>query len=244
MFKILELLDMSDLAQKLQHVSFSEASHLPEPSTADEPVAGILDRFEGLMQKSMALDVQGPGTFIPSTGSEAKLMSSACYAQASTVKRGSELRINIDKLAGFDLSSPLYPLRWLSRLSSVGSTSSDTAEHGAEEEEFLKDFDNAVLVRWIAHFPNVVANCLRNSEPALIMSYVQNIISQLSDSYEEDEEITASGPEHARFLACIGVVVSNALRLLKIIQYVIVHSMMFRPLTWRRNRTRDSGVFI
>jgi arginyl-tRNA synthetase len=211
--KILELLDMGDLASKLQHVPFNESSHLPEFCDPDEPLVHILDRCEEAIQKSVAARSSQLLPILASNGEASNLTASAFYAQASSVRRTAELKFDIEKMTSFEPGTALYFLQWSARLSSIEMPMPDLEQ---EQEHYLDDVDNAVLLRWLAHLPEVVKSAFRNSEPTTLFAYLGNVINQLAECYEEDESIAAASTEHRQFLGAVGIVISNVLRLLGI----------------------------
>ena len=221
--KILELLGMEDLAKKLHHVSFNENSQLPEPSSPGESLDTILDRFEDTIGKSVNLDVQRLGSLCSGTANSKAVVKATCFAHASSIKRTGELKFDMTKLTAADASSPLYPLAWFARLSTVNSAVAPVeAENDAVgEQDYLDDYENAVLLRWLAHYPGVVQNALRNLEPSMLMHYLGNLTGQLSDAFDDDEEVIASNAEHSKFLQAVGIVIANSLKLLNITQYVV-----------------------
>jgi arginyl-tRNA synthetase len=213
MFKILEMLDMTDLAGKLQHVAFNESSHIPKPSSADESLDLILNRFEDLFQASAA-DSARP--LFQKGGAMSNLAISACYAQVSNVKRTSELKFDMPMLASLDTPGPLSALEWLVRMTSIPLVRTEDGHD--DKEHYLDDYENAVLLRWLAHYPDVIQGTLRTLEPATILHYTGSPAAQVDDSFEGDD-IVASSQEHAVFLNAVKIVLSNALKTLKITRY-------------------------
>jgi arginyl-tRNA synthetase len=214
--KILELLEMGDLASKLHHVSFNEASHMPEPSDPNQPLHEILDKCEESIQRSLTSNSKQATLLVTNVNATNNLTASACFAQASSVKRTSELKFDIEKMASFEPGTALYLLAWLGRLSAVTAKPIMPVDSDDGHGHYLDDFDHANLLRLLAHFPDVVNASFRALEPATIMTYLGNVTAQLVECFEDEEMISAKDEGHLQFLKSTSAVLSNGLRLLGI----------------------------
>lgn len=216
--KILELLEMSTLGDKLDHVGFAEGSAIPASLVAGEPIDAILDRMEDHMRQNLELEASKLKGLPLGYLTEKTLAATACYSLASSVKRATELKATADSMIGFGPGLVMYPLVWLGRLSELSGTEEEFVKD--EEENYLDDDDTAILLRWLAHYPAVVQASFRTAEPAVVMSYIGTVTSHLADAYDEDEKISPVSFEHLRMLVAVRTILANALELLKIIRYV------------------------
>ncbi|KIW06531.1 arginine-tRNA ligase [Verruconis gallopava] len=211
MTKILELLEMCELAGKLEYVWFNENSHLPEPAEPGDTLVQVLDRCEEAMAKSLEANGRELAPLLAQTPTPRYLTISALYAQASSAKRGSELKFEIDRLTSAQPGTALHLLNWIARLAGVPTRADSLADEVVENEQKLDD-GYAALLRWPALYPNIVRSSFRASEPAILITYLSAITDQLSDIFEDDEEITAESIPDRQLLEAVRIVLSNGTR--------------------------------
>jgi arginyl-tRNA synthetase len=237
-FKILHLMGFTDLADKLQHVSFSDKSYLPKSGDHEQTLASILDRCEDALHKAVVADPQKLAQL--RSFSPAELCTSTMFAHVSSVKTLAELVFDVEKLASFDSSPGPELLAWLSSLSSTknldvdftglsindskgsaektGLPETDDADSSPKPEEVArkKIEARAALLRLLVHYPEAVdaAFKAKTPEPSVIMAYLMNITSCLSVCVDDQTNIIPENQMQRQLFQATRIVLENGLKLL------------------------------
>ncbi|KAM5371199.1 hypothetical protein ACJZ2D_008119 [Fusarium nematophilum] len=182
LFTALELMDLPDLRDKLQHVNFGAIQGLE-----GKLLGGILDRCEARMREALTTQ-QGEGAAESISG---EAVISALLAQDMAGKRIHGYAFEPEKMTSFGFHSGLMLQVCRARLTAlVDEVRTDEVEGAEADYAALGDDDSADLLRIMAQFPDVVSATYKTLEPHTMLGYlykVMDCLSQILPRPEEDE---------------------------------------------------------
>ncbi|KAJ4380084.1 hypothetical protein N0V86_004393 [Didymella sp. IMI 355093] len=220
LFKILEALDLKELATKLQHVRFSEASKMSAALGKRYKPQAILDASEDAMRGLSEADEEKAGLLGVLGGSERAtntLGISALLLQEAATRATSVHAFDTSAFASFKSSAGPELQFWYTKVCSLLSGHTATTELADDQFEALADEDRANLLRVLAQYPEVVNATFQSLEPSGIVTYLTAITEQLPDLLEdEDDKIDISAGSVA-LLEATRIVLQNGLRLLGVV---------------------------
>ena len=217
LFKILEALDMKDLAGKLQHVRFSEVSRMGTALGKGYKPQAILDACEEAAKTLPDVDADKTVSLINSEQAMKASAISALLVQELSTRATSIHAFDTGALASFkpgtgpDLQSCYTKVCALLR----GQTAS--AELVDEQFDWLADEDQANLLRVLSQYPEVVNATSQSLEPAGVVTYLTAITEQLSDCLEEEEDKIDISPGFVALLEATRIVLQNGMKLLGVV---------------------------
>lgn len=218
LFKLLELMELSDLVAKLQHVSFNEVSRMSDQLGHGHHMLGeILDRCQSAMEhwleenKAMGVEL----------GNAGNLSVAALFTQELSVRRGHEHAFDLSRMTSFDRGTGPNLRSWCSKLREILKTKADQQDASDEDFTSLEEDDEAInLLRLLVQWPDIVQSVFKASEPSKalepsnLMIHLANVASQLSICFEDN--LTASGLNPAQLMLyhAANIVLSGGSRLL------------------------------
>jgi arginyl-tRNA synthetase len=218
--KVLEALDMKELAGKLQHVKFSESSKLAATLGKGYKPQDILDACEEAMKSlpeadSGKLDLMGKLDQVTEG-----LATSALLVQELSTRSTSAHVFDTNTMASFELGSGPDLQYWLTKLRLLLKGVESAAEPSDEDYEALAEEDQANLVRVLAQYPEVVKATFNSLEPAGVVTYLASVTEQLAECFGEGEGTGASEedavltPGLAALYEATAIVLENGMKLL------------------------------
>jgi arginyl-tRNA synthetase len=217
LFKILEALDMKDLAAKLQHVRFSEVSKMSAALGKGYKPQEILDASEDAMKGLSEADEEKSGSLGASQQATKTLGISALLLQEAATRHTSVHTFDINEFASFKPSTGPELQYWYTKVCSLLNGHAASAVLADDQYEALADEDRANLLRVLAQYPEVVNATFQSLEPSSIVAYLTAITEQLPDLLEdEDDKIDISAGSVA-LLEATRIVLQNGLRLLGVV---------------------------
>lgn len=215
--KILKLMDMSDLADKLHHVHFNKGN---DKHGQGHMLSDILDESQSSMLESLNSNAEKAAGFSDSEGSAAALGISAILAQVLLAKRAADHPLDISKATALSRGTGPELQYWHAKLGAIVnteiplvSTFSDDEFKPLEEEKYTE------LLRILAQYPNVTSAAYRSLEPSTILFYLTSITDQLPISLETDEEVQddlSLTTAEVAFFETVRQVMENGMKLLGI----------------------------
>ncbi|OCT47696.1 Arginine--tRNA ligase, cytoplasmic [Cladophialophora carrionii] len=208
LFRTLELMgdEYHDLAQSLQHVNFGPVRGLsPQPGSSGLLLGDILEQCQEVMQESLKAD--GNDDFFQSYGINGDGASTdagefarlALISQELSTKRSATLNFTLGADEKIGALADNYPglrvQRWLDNLRSKvqGDEVQQSLEHGDLDYTFFKEEEPyADMLKLLARFPISVRHAFDKLEPAIILSYLVQVIDMLPSVWDEDENNTGS----------------------------------------------------
>lgn len=216
LFKILEALDMKDLARKLQHVRFNEVSKMAATLGKGYKPQAILDVCEEATKAIPDADAD-KATVLGSSERVVKTLGiSALLAQELSTRATSIHAFDTGAFASFKPGTGSDLQFWYTKVCALLSGQTARAELEDDEFESLADEDQANLLRVLAQYPEVVNATFHSLEPASIVTYLTAVVEQLSDCLGEDDDNSDISAGFVALLEATRVVLHNGMRLLGI----------------------------
>ena len=220
LFKVLEALGLKDLANKLQHVKFSEASKMANTLGKGYQPQRILDTCEEAME-GLSDANESKCTLLGSSPQIKKaLATSALIVQELSTRSTSVHSFDTGALANFKLGSGPDLQYWLKKLCLLLEGSTTTHELSDDDNAELAEEDEANLLRVLAQYPEVVHATYNSLESSGIVTYLAGVTEQLSELFGEDEDENSDDhdlaltPGRAALYEATKIVLENGMALL------------------------------
>lgn len=217
LFKILEALDMKDLAAKLQHVRFSEVSKMSAALGKGYKPQAILDASEDAIKGLAEADAEKAALLGGSEQATKVLSISALLMQEATTRTTSVHAFDTGALASFRPSTGPELQFWYTKICALLSGHSASAELADDQFETLADEDKANLLRVLAQYPEVVNATFQSLEPAGIVTYLTAVTEQLPDLLEDEDDKIDISPGSVALLEATRIVLQNGMKLLGVV---------------------------
>jgi arginyl-tRNA synthetase len=217
--KILELLNMSDLAHKLQYVRFNKGSQTAHGHMPDD----VLNQCQNAMHESLKANPDKAALLDDTEHTVTALGISALLAQELSLKRErpSHYDFNFDKMTSFESGTGPDLQYWYVRLCSMlKATSFDLSNFSDEDftpmEEEMYLYNE--LLRILAQYPDITSSAYKSLKPAIVLRYLAEITDQLSFCIETEKgpEESSLTPGEAALLESTRQVLENGMKLLGI----------------------------
>jgi len=211
--KVLELLDMKELADKLQHVQLSEKSALvdklgPENATLE----GILFRCHQATFKSLQSSQNKAAALENTEQVTATVGVSALIAQELSTKRLHEHIFDLSSMASVEPATGLS-LRWLhAKLLNTIANCPKEADITGKDWAKLED-DEINLLRLLIQWPDIVQSAYRSLEPSGVVAYLRSISCDLISCFDKLGNPGNLSPAHASLFRASHIVLESALQL-------------------------------
>jgi arginyl-tRNA synthetase len=188
LFKVLEVMGMPEVARKLEHVSFSDVSHMLEKSGHGHQPHAILDKCEISMLEALKGIDEKPVMLGTSKDAAKTIATNAVLAQELGTKRASDHSFDIKAMTSFKPGSGLYIQYWYARLRSLLRVNLHHSELPNEEYGELNDEAHTSLILKLGQFPEIVSAAYKSHEPVGIVTYLLGIIEDLSHFLDDNEK--------------------------------------------------------
>ncbi|KAF9692333.1 hypothetical protein EKO04_009422 [Ascochyta lentis] len=217
LFRILEALDMKDLASKLQHVRFSEVSRMAATLGKGYKPQAVLDECERAMNALPDVDADKAALLGSSEQTNKTLAISALLLQELSTRATSIHAFDTSALSSFKPGTGSDLQFWYTKVCTLLGGQTASADLTGDQFESLADEDQANLLRVLAQYPEVVNATFNSLEPAGIVTYLAAVAEQLSDCLGEDEKDGDISPGLAALLEATRIVLQNGLKLLGVV---------------------------
>ncbi|EXJ59904.1 hypothetical protein A1O7_04051 [Cladophialophora yegresii CBS 114405] len=207
LFRTLELMgdEYHNLAQSLQHVSFGPVRGLsPQSASSGLLLGDILTQCQEVMQES--LKAEGNDDFFQSYGingdgaltDASEFARLALISQELSTKRSATLNFTLGTDEKIGALADNYPglrvQRWLDNLRSKAKLQGGEARRSLEHEGLdytlfteEESYSYADMLKLLARFPICVKHAFDKLEPAIILSYLVQVIDMLPSVWDEEE---------------------------------------------------------
>ncbi|KAI4951345.1 hypothetical protein J4E91_004055 [Alternaria rosae] len=215
--KVLEAMDMKELANKLQHVKFNEASRMAATLGKGYKPQGILDACEEAMAALSEADAEKLEVVGGLSNVREGLATSSLLVQELSTRLTTTHAFDTGAMASFKLGSGPDLQYWLAKLRGMLKDTDAAAELSDEDYEMLAEEDPANLLRILAQYPEVVNATYRSLEPAGVVTHLASVTEQLAECLTEDAEGDQDAkvtPGLAALYEATSVVLENGMRLL------------------------------
>ncbi|CAN9362366.1 unnamed protein product [Alternaria alternata] len=221
LIKVLEALDMKELASKLHHVKFSEVSKMAATLGRGYKPQGILDACEEAMTAFSEADAEKLETIGGLDDTKEGLATSALLVQELSTRLTTTHAFDTSTMASFKLGSGPDLQYWLAKLRLLLKGAESAAKLSDEDYKSLTEDDPANLLRVLAQYPEVVNATYHSLESAGVVTYLSSVTDQLAECLAEDEDEDAEGdkdtkvtPGFAALYEATAVVLENGMKLL------------------------------
>ncbi|KAM0487572.1 hypothetical protein ACHAP7_002090 [Fusarium lateritium] len=217
--KTLELMERSDLADRIQHVSFAKINGLPEELKGATLLSDYLDGCRSMVHASLeeeeedAFHVDKPVKSVDLLGLAGLFMQDHIHKRTTSYASDPKKMVPLEGESGAAIQNCYARL---SKKLASGPTSFDyeTLDYSSLEEE-----DYAELLRILLQYPDAAHGSFRTLEPSFIVVYLLRLVDQLRLTLEDDDEkdwTELDTASEARFALYENTrqVFENALRLL------------------------------
>jgi arginyl-tRNA synthetase len=220
LFKILELMGLKDISDKLQHVSFSDGTQIPKAAdNHEQTLADVLYQCEASMQKAVEEDPQKLQQL--QSVSSAELCTSAFFAHVSSVKNAVGLTFDAEKLASFEPTTGPDLVAWYTSLSAIKERDPDLSDLSVDDTNTLFNEAHSNVLRLLIHYPEVVESAFKSSDPAIIMTYLASVVARLGLCIPDRINILPLTRTRDQLFEATRIVLENALRLLGIVARLV-----------------------
>lgn len=184
LFKILELMDMCDLASKLQHVHFSNVSKMSEKLGNDHTLDEILDQVHNATRDSLEMHPDMASILGQSENAISSIAISALVAGELSTRRAQDHAYEVARMTSFEPGTGPHLQYWYVRLCNMLNAYSTCIAPLSEEVDSLSD-EEFSLLRLLIQFPDITHLAYESLEPATIMTHLVNLAVQLSNCFDE-----------------------------------------------------------
>jgi len=186
--KVLEAMDMKEIANKLQHVKFSEVSKMAATLGKGYKPQGILDACEEAMTALSDADAEKLEVVGGLDDVKEGLATSSLLVQELSTRLTTTHAFDTGAMASFKLGSGPDLQYWLAKVRQLLKGADAAVELLDEDYEVLAEEDPANLLRILAQYPEVVNATYHSLEPAGVVTYLASVTEQLAECLPEDAE--------------------------------------------------------
>ncbi|KAF2665909.1 arginyl-tRNA synthetase [Microthyrium microscopicum] len=224
--QVLELMGMSDLANKLLHVAFSDVSSMSEKFGEGDGLDEILDQCQTAMKESLETNPDKSLLLGQTPDLPTIMATNALLSQELSARRGTDHSFDIAKMTSFEPRTGPELQYWYTRLQSLLKEAPDSTDLSAEDIDSIDEDEFTDLARMLTQYPNITHAAYTSLEPAGILEYLFSLVDQLSKDdnkvrVSEEQKVTGITPAQAALYEATRVVLENGMRLLRITPAVI-----------------------
>jgi arginyl-tRNA synthetase len=215
LFKILDLMCMSDLASKLHHVQFNDVSQMSDKLDHGHMLGEILDQCQNAMRDSLKANPEKAALLADTDEEIATIVTTALLAQELSSRRAHDRTFDIGWITSFEPGTGPDLQYWYARICSMLKTNPGPTDLDEEEFDLLEE-DQVNLLRLLVQYPDITHSAYESLEPATIMAYLVNITGQLSLCLKNSEDGTSATPGQAMLYEAARTVLESGMKLLGI----------------------------
>jgi arginyl-tRNA synthetase len=219
LFRTLELMDYSDLANRLQHVSFGKVQ-----GSSPKPGCGILlgdtlDQCQTAIREFLEAD---QGNIKEFQNRDSKISDAlgvaALMTQDLSIKRLSTFNFDINKMATTDGHTGLSLQHCFAKLCLklngvvINRDELESADYSALGEEAYAD-----VLRLLIQFPDIVRSSCKLLESSTILTYLFRITDLLPAVWNEEAEDSDQNLAHLAFYESVRQVLENGMRMVGLV---------------------------
>lgn len=216
-FKALELMDMAELATKLQHVGFGKTAGLkPKGDSAGLLLEDMLSDARDAIDGLFASDSSGVEDF---SSSEAGLLGALALAcQDLAGKRSASFTYDPESMASTAGWTGLTLHMWLRRLTSLTNGKAidrDLLTHGDTCYDLFDEAEYQEPLRLLLEFPHALLVATKTLESWGFVTYLYRLTDSLPNVIGDTEaEAVRETPVRLALLECVRQVLSTGMRVL------------------------------
>lgn len=186
--KTLELMDRNDLSQKIQHVSFSKITGLPNECSDAKLLSDYLDGFHTVMQTSVG-ENEDETLYVNETENYVDSLSiSGLFIKDLSHKRTTSYACEGAQMMSLDGETGVSIQNCYARLMSKLEPQSNNIDYTTLDYTQLETEAYAELLRIIAQYPDTNHASLKTLEPSIVVAYLFRLVDQVLTTLDEDDE--------------------------------------------------------
>jgi arginyl-tRNA synthetase len=214
-FKILRLMGMEDLADKLQWVNFSESSQMSKQLGEGHMLGDILDQYQTAMEESLKENPE-KSALLGDTDKEAldAIGTTALIAQELAARRASNHAFDINQMTLFFEGSGPDLQYWYAKLCSILNPYHATLEFSDADYASVEGEEESNLLRYLIQYPDITHTAYSTLESAGVMAYLSCVTGQLTACLGEEE--TTPTPAQVMLYEATRIVLENGMKILGI----------------------------
>lgn len=233
---ILIAMGMKDLAEKIQHLKFNEASSMAETLGTGFKPQSILTHVERAMSAALEADAEKTAMFNDLSKSAERLSIASLLVHELSTRTTSAHSFDLSAMTTFKLGTGPDLQYWHAKLCDLLKSRNAGTQLSDEDYEFLTEDDSAAnLLRLLAQYPEVTRATYNSTSPQPddIVKYLAGVTEQLADclSSDDDEDDGVEGgveatvqekafsAGHLTLFEATRIVLENGLKLLGINPY-------------------------
>ncbi|KAF2645757.1 Nucleotidylyl transferase [Massarina eburnea CBS 473.64] len=190
---ILKAIGMEHLANKVQHLRFSEVSKMSEKLGKGYRPQAIISHCEEAIAAALQTDKEKAEMFgCPAESAKALGVSSLVTHELST-RTASTHSFDTCAMTSFKPGTGLDLQFWHAKLGEILAGHAVAKQLSDEDYEALADDNPANLLRILVQYPEVTHAAYQSLEPAAIVTYLASVTEQLAECLSENEEVIEDG---------------------------------------------------
>jgi arginyl-tRNA synthetase len=210
-------MDMSDLANKLHHVHFSEVSQMSKKLDHGHMLSEILDQSQIAMQDSLKANPEKAALLEDTEEAVAAIGITALLSRELSARRGNDHAFDIDQMTSFEAGTgPDIEWRY-AKLCSILKNNPGHTHLSEEDYASFEEEEQSNLLRLLVQYPDITHAAYKNLESATIMSYLITVADQLSTCLGETQDGEKVTPAQAMLFEATRIVLENGMKLLGIV---------------------------
>jgi arginyl-tRNA synthetase len=219
LFRTLELMGYSDLANRLQHVSFGKVQGSSLKPGSGLLLGDILDQCQTANHEFLEADQDN---IIEFQGGHSKvsdaLGATALMAQDLSIKRLSNFTFDINKMATTGGYTGLSLQRWFAKLcSKLNGAAINRDELESTDYSMFEEDAYADVLRLLVQFPDIVKSSFRPLESSTILTYLFRITDLLPAVWNEEAEGSDQNLAQLAFHESVRQVLENGMRMVGLV---------------------------
>ena len=218
LFRALELMGYSDLANKLQHVSFGKVQGASPKSGSGILLGDMFEQCQTAIHELLEVDPEETKEF---QGGDSKVLetlsATALMVQDLSIRRLGNFTFDIDKIPITDGHTGLSLQHWFTKLcSKTKGTSVPRDELESADYTMFEQEEYADVLRVLVQFPHVVKPSFRTLESSTILAYLFRLTDLLPfvlDKEAEEGESSHQNPAELAFYESVRHVLENGMKM-------------------------------
>ncbi|KIW20655.1 arginine-tRNA ligase [Exophiala spinifera] len=238
----LEIIGQSDLAAKLQHVSFGRLKGLSRPEGSNGlQLKDIIDQCQGTVGQFLEANPEDLEELRGDTTNDVSgsLAAVGLMAQELSIRRGTTFNFDLHKMGDMDSHSGLSLHYWFTQVDCrlqgviIDRAELENADYTIFEGEAYFD-----TLRVLIQFPGMVKTSVKNLESSVIINYLYRLTDVLSTIFENEVEGVGESSQQnmaqLAFFECVRQTLSNGMAMLGMVplrMQVFLHLVAVMLLT-------------
>lgn len=190
LFKSLELMGYSDLANQLLHVNFGKVQGASPKPGSGILLGDMLEQCQSTIHELLEVDPEETKEF---QGGDSKVLTTlsatALMVQDLSIRRLGNFTFDIDKIAVTDGHTGLNLQLWFAKLSlKLNGTSVPRDELESADYTMFRQEEYSDILRVLVQFPHVVKASFKTLESSAILAYLFRLADLLPYVWNDEEE--------------------------------------------------------